>query len=443
MKKSIPTHPLLNGALLLTIAGILSRLIGFFYKIFLSRRIGAEGLGIYQLIFPVMGICFSLTSAGIQTAISRYVSKSIGVGNLKATQKYLQTGLLLAITLALLVSAILFGYADFIAVELLGEERCASLLKIISFSYVPACIHACLNGYFYGKKQSAVPAISQLIEQVVRVGSVYFIDQLLTSQGKHISISLAVMGLVFGEIAGMIFSINFVRLPLVGLFTDFLEKDYFTYGKELLSMALPLTASRLIINLFNSTEHILIPGRLEAFGYTTSEALSVFGVLTGMSLSVISFPSVITNSVSVILLPTIAEADARKNHSLIHSAIRRTIFACLFLGFGACLLFLLTGNFIGNVIFENALAGTFVKTLSWICPFLYLNSTLNSILHGLGYTKTTLFIGLSGCVLRILFIYFGIPYLGIAGYMYGLIGSQIVMASASILILFKTILNHK
>ena len=439
MKKSIPTHPLLNGAILLTIAGILSRLIGFFYKIFLSREIGAEGLGIYQLIFPVMGICFSLTSAGIQTAISRYVSKSIGIGNLQDAKKYLQAGLLLATTLSLLISTLLFQNAEFIAEQLLGEARCAPLLKIISFSYVPACIHACLNGYFYGKKQSAVPAVSQLIEQVIRVGSVYLINQILISQGNHISISLAVMGLVFGEIAGMIFSITFLRLPLFELCTVYLQRESLRYYRELLSMALPLTASRLIINLFSSAEHILIPDRLEIFGYNNSEALSVFGVLTGMSLSVIMFPSVITNSVSVMLLPTIAEADARKNHSLIRNAIRKTIFACLLLGFCACLLFLLSGNYIGNMIFENALSGTFIKTLSWICPFLYLSSTLNSILHGLGYTKTTLFIGLSGCVLRILFIYFGIPYWGITGYMYGLIGSQIIMATTAIVVLYNKI----
>lgn len=418
-------------------AGILSRLIGFFYKIFLSREIGAEGLGIYQLIFPVMGICFSLTSAGIQTSISRYVSKSIGCGDAQSANKYLQTGLLLATAFSLLVSGFLFCNADFIACNVLSEERCTSLLKIISFSYVPACIHACLNGYFYGKKHSAVPAVSQLIEQVIRVGSVYLIDRILMSQGKNISISLAVMGLVFGEIAGMIFTINFVRLPFFTLFTGFLEKDYFTYSKELLSMALPLTASRLIINLFGSAEQILIPRRLEVFGYTNSEALSVFGVLTGMSLAVIMFPAVITNSVSVMLLPTIAEADARNNHTLVYNAIRKTIFACLFLGFCSCLFFLLMGNYIGNVIFQNALSGTFIKILSWICPFLYLNSTLNSILHGLGYVKTTLFIGLSGCILRIFFIYFVIPCLGISGYMYGLIGSQIVMASAAILVLYR------
>lgn len=435
MKKNISKHPLLSGTILLTAAGILSRIIGFFYKIFLSREIGAEGLGIYQLIFPVMGICFSITSAGIQTAISRYVSKSIGIGKPSDAKVYLQVGLFLAVSLSLITSAILFTNADYIADILLGEIRCASLLKIISFSYVPASIHACLNGYYYGKKQSAIPAISQLIEQVVRVGSVYLIDQILTSHGKTISISLAVMGLVFGEIAGMIFSINFVHIHISRLSKYFSDKGWGIYGKELLSMAIPLTTSRLIVNLFNSIEQILIPRRLEVFGYTNSEALSVFGVLTGMSLSIIMFPSVITNSVSVMLLPTIAEAEAKQNRMLIQNAIRRTVCICLLLGFSACFVFLLTGNFIGNSIFQNALAGTFMKTLCWICPFLYLSSTLNSILHGLGYTKTTLFLGLSGCVFRIFFVYFGIPYWGIAGYMYGLIGSQMLMSAVALLFL--------
>ena len=428
MKKILPNHPLLSGAILLTVAGILSRIIGFFYKIFLSREIGAEGLGIYQLIFPVMGICFSITSAGIQTALSRYVSKSVGLGQTQDAKAYLQIGLLLSTGLALLTGGILFTYSDFIANSLLGEARCSSLLKIISFSYVPSCVHACINGYFYGKKQASIPAISQLIEQLVRVGSVYLIDQILHSKGQNITMAFAVMGLVFGEIAGMLFSLSFLHLNIT-----FLPK--LSYGKELLSMAIPLTASRLIINLFSSVEQILIPRRLEVFGYTNSEALSVFGVLTGMALTIIMFPSVITNSVSVILLPTIAEAQAKHNRQLIQKAITKTICSCLILGFSACLVFFLTGSFLGNVVFENTLAGTFIKTLSWICPFLYLSSTLNSILHGLGFTKITLFIGLIGCVIRICFVYFGIPILGISGYMYGLIASQVAMSSVAVYVL--------
>jgi len=416
--------------MLLTATGVLTRLIGFLYKIFLSREIGAESLGIYQLIFPITGICFSLTSAGIQTSISRYVSKALGMKNSSEARSYLQIGLFISVTLSLLIGTILFTYADFIANICLTEPRCASLLKIISFSYVPCSIHACLNGYFYAKKKAAIPAVSQLAEQLVRVGSVYLIDRILASQGKNITISLAVTGLVFGEIAGMLISVSFsgIRLDLV---------PKFSYGKELLSMAVPLTATRLVINLLSSVESVLIPAQLRVFGYTQTEALSVFGVLTGMSMAVIMFPSVITNSVSVILLPTISEAQATHDNTAIQRAIRRTIFACLGLGFTACAGFLLTGSFIGNIIFQNALAGTFIKTLSWICPFLYLSSTLNSILNGLGYTKTTFYSGLLGCSLRILFVYFGIPTIGISAYLYGLIGSQILISAIALWTLKK------
>lgn len=431
MKENLQKHPIISGAMLLTATGILTRFIGFFYKIFLSRTVGAENLGIYQLIFPITGICFSLTSAGIQTSISRYASKAFGMNRPKDARSYLQIGLFISVTLSLITGLLLFTYADFIANICLNEPRCASLLKIISFAYVPCSIHACINGYFYAKKKTAIPAVSQLLEQLVRVGSVYLIDQILQSQGKSITISLAVTGLVFGEVAGMLFSLSFSGIR-------FNFHPTLHHGRELLSMAMPLTATRLVINLFGSVEHALIPNRLRLFGYTQAEALSVFGVLTGMALSVIMFPSVITNSVSVILLPTISEAQAVQNNTAIKTAIRRTITACLALGFAACAAFLLTGTFIGNVIFQNALAGTFIKTLSWICPFLYLSSTLNSILHGLGYPQATFFIGLVGCILRILFVYFGIPHLGIIAYLYALITSQMLMAALAILILKKT-----
>ena len=203
-------------------------------------------------------------------------------------------------------------------------------------------------------------------------------------------------------------------------------------------MAIPLTATRLVINLFNSIENVLIPNRLRIFGYNQAEALSVFGVLTGMSLAIIMFPSVITNSVSVILLPTISEAQATHNNAAISKSVRQTLFACLGLGFIACAGFLLTGSFIGNYIFQNALAGTFIRTLSWICPFLYLSGTLNSILHGLGYMKATFLIGLAGCGIRILFVYFLIPCIGISAYLYGLIVSQIIMCGMALYVLSHT-----
>ena len=424
----------ITGTLLLTLAGVLTRIIGFFYRIFLSRMIGAEGLGIYQLVSPVMALGFAVTAAGIQTAISRFVSTEIGKKNPTGARLYLFAGLFISLFLSTLASLFVWKHASFIATAWLGDERCTPLLSVLSLSFVPSCIHACINGYYYGIKKTGIPSLCQLSEQLARVGSVYLIYLIYQSKQMSIPLSVTMWGIVIGEIVSTLVSISFSKLiPDSG-------KNKLTLAncsRNLIIMAIPLTANRVVLNLFSSFENIMIPNRLKLFGYTNSEALSVYGILTGMSMSVIMFPSVITNSVSVLLLPTISEAKASDDERLIVRTIARTIKYCLLLGFLCTAGFLASGKFFGNFLFGNALAGTFIVTLGWICPFLYLSSTLTSILHGLGYPGLTFLLNLLGCGIRIVSVLFAIPIYGIKGYLWGMLISQIVMALLAVMILFK------
>lgn len=426
----------ITGTLLLTFAGVLTRIIGFFYRIFLSRVIGAEGLGIYQLTSPVMALGFAITAAGIQTAISRFVSTEIGRKNPRGARRYLFVGLTISFFLSVVFSLFLWANTDFIAKSWLGDARCAPLLSVLSLSFVPSCIHACINGYYYGIKKTGIPALTQLAEQFARVGTVYILYQIHIREQTAIPLSVTMWGMVFGEIASTLVSLSFTRL-LPGTGTHILPLS--GCAKNLLFMATPLTANRVVLNLFSSYENIMIPNRLRLFGYATSDALSVYGILTGMSMSVIMFPSVITNSVSVLLLPTIAEAKAAGDEFLIQRTLRRTIEACLLLGFLATGTFLVTGDFLGNILFKNALAGTFITTLAWICPFLYLGSTLSSILHGLGFPGLTFALNLIACGIRILFVLFAVPIWGIKSYLWGILVSQAVLAILAIFLLRKLV----
>jgi stage V sporulation protein B len=419
-----------TGTLLLTSAGILSRFIGFFYKIFLSRVIGAEGLGIYQLIFPVMALCFSLTSAGIQTAISKFVSKEIGNENPAGARLYLLVGLILSVSLSILTGIYMWNYSEFIAGSFLREMRCAPLIRILSFCYIPCSIHSCINGYYYGLKKTLVPSLSQLAEQSARVGGVYLIYMIAQSNGHSITISDAVWGLVLGEIAGMLVSLSCIGF---GACKGNIRKTTWS----LLTLSFPLTVNRLTFNLFTAIENLLIPYQLKLFGYSSSDALSIYGILTGMAFAIIMFPTVLTNSISVLLLPIVSEAQAKHNDTLIRKAIIRTTESCLLLGLLCMIGLLLLGDFIGNFIFKNALSATFIVTLSWICPFLYLGSTLNSIFHGLGKPGITLFLNLISCIIRILFIVFLIPVMGIRGYLTGLLVSQILHCVLALLWLYR------
>lgn len=430
MKHFNAKHTIITGALLLSIAGVLARIIGFFYRIFLSRTIGAEGLGIYQLVFPVMSICFSLTSASIQTTLSKYVSTEIGNENPKGAYLYLYLGLMISSLLSVITGLILWNYAPFIAEKMFGEIRCIPLLKILSFSLLPSSIHACINGYCYGKKQASIPAFSQLVEQFVRVGSVYLIYIIIQCQGMEMTIPMAMWGITLSEIGGMLFSISFVRLGKA-------KGSVSLALKNMVQMTVPLTSNRLLINILGTVENVMIPVSLRAFGYTSSEALSVYGILTGMAFAIITAPSVFTNSISVLLLPAISEAQAKQNHFLIQKTIQKTIYSCLLLGFLCTFGFLATGDFIGNVVFCNSLAGTFIVTMSWMCPFLYLNTTLSSILNGLGHANITFFFNLLGSIIRIIFVIFVIPMIGLKGYLYGLFVSQILFSALAVIFLKK------
>ena len=172
---------LISGTLLLTLTGILSRIIGFYYKIFLSRTIGAEGLGIYQLIFPVFALIIAVSAAGIQTAISRYCAQC---QTEQQARRYLVTGLVLSLLLSGICITFMQTYAPWIGSVLLEDARTVSLLRLMTFSLPFACIHSCINGYYFGKKKAAIPSVSQLLEQLVRVAGVWLLIQILTEQGN-------------------------------------------------------------------------------------------------------------------------------------------------------------------------------------------------------------------------------------------------------------------
>ncbi|MCI8891131.1 MAG: polysaccharide biosynthesis protein [Eubacterium sp.] len=427
--KKYASHPVLLGTALLTATGLASRVIGFFYRIFLSHTIGAQGVGIYQLIFPVFALGVAFCGAGVQTTISKYTAEAVGAG--RCPQICLYAGLALSVSLSIFCTLLIYAGADQIAVTILDEPRCGELLRIIALSLPLAAIHSCINGYYYGLQKTFVPSVSQLLEQVCRVLCVYLIYRICQNQGRQVTAAMAVWGIVCGELAGALFSMTVVH------FTRCSER-FSTCLRQIFTFSIPLTTNRVLINLVNSTEAILIPICLKSYGYSNEDALSIFGILTGMAMPMILFPSVLTNSVSVMLLPSISQAKAQKNQSLIRRTIRRTIVSCLTLGFASTLFFLLTYSMIGQYLFANTLAGIYIRTLSFICPFMFLSTTLNSILHGLGHPTATLLLNLSGCLLRIAVIWIFVPVRGIRAYLYGMLASQVLTALCAIYMLNRS-----
>lgn len=446
-KKSLPlssltSNPILTGAAILTLAGFASRIIGFFYRIFLSQQIGAEGMGVYQLISPVFSVCFSLCCGPVQTAISRYVAaqnQTPGHSSSTITGKklyslsdnspeaVLKTGLLLSFSLSCLCAAIIYAGSDIIADCILMEARCNTLLQMMALT-IPICsIHCCISGYYYGLQKAHIPALAQLTEQIIRVASVYGICLSLTKSGQHPTAATAVCGMICGELASLVFA-SLSYLCRRSRRSQRKKKLHHSgYLSQLLSLALPLAITRLCISLLQSGEAVMIPSRLQLYGMSSTQALSVYGVLTGMAYPFILFPSAVIQSMAVMLLPDMAHSQSMGNQERIDVNTTRTITISLYLGILCTGLFLFYGDTMGETFFSNSLAGSYIVTLSWLCPFLYLSTTLSSILNGLGQTKSTFWHSILSLLAQLCFVLFLVPIIGIQGYLYGLLFGQLFL----------------
>lgn len=439
----IPHHSIIYGTVVLTGVSFLCRGIGFLYRTFISQTFGEEGMGIYQLTAPVMSMAFALCCAGFQTAISRYVAAKSDDEN--TSLRFLFCGLAITTVLSSLLSAGIYVLSDFLSANVLLEPRTAPLLRLLALSFPFSAIHCCVNGYFYGKKKAEIPALLQLTEQLARVGSVYLLCQFYMMHHNEIPLALTAAGSAIAEVISTIVSLGFILPKLSRLQTGKIYHSYRTKKENslhftascLLSMAFPLSISRIIVNLLQNVENIYIPEMLRRYGLSTAESLSLFGVLTGMTLTVILLPSSLVNSVSVLLLPRISEAQAAGRNRLIAYVIKRSVSFCCIMGLFFSTIFFLSGKWIGNFLFHSATAGEFIVKLSFICPFLYITSSLGSILHGLGKTYTTLLINVGTLLIRIASVFFLIPKMGLSGYILGLLAGQCFSALCCIFSLHK------
>ena len=406
---------LIRGTAVLTVTSLSTRFMGFFYRMFLSHTFGEENVGLYQLVFPVYALGISLSCAGMELALSRCVAREAAAGRMQKARELLKTSLIFTFFISCMISLFIRQNADTIALTFLRDSRCSSLLFLLSYTFPFASIHSCICGYSLGLKQTKIPAVSQLLEQAFRILSVIVICMYCSGQGQNVSIAFAVAGLTFGEIFGK--CRRFFLPPAA----------FRRHLQTLLEHALPLTASRVFLNILQSVEAVSIPVCLQYYGMPAAQSLQTYGVLTGMALPCILFPSAVTNAVSSMLLPTVAGLQEMKDRQQLRSLILKITCSCILLGCFCCGVLLILGKWIGIFLFKSPLAGNFILTLAWICPFLYTNTVLLSMINGLGKTTCSFLFNLFSLCIRITGVFLFIPAAGISGYLNGLLISQIFL----------------
>lgn len=441
---------IIQGTLLLTVAGFVTRILGFFYRIFLADKLGAAVLGSYQLIFPVFAICASIYGAGVQTAISQLIAAEQGkrakpsAANSPAVKSQssspnsveqncraiLFLGCILSVLLAGILTFGVYTKADWIAARFIMAPECAPYLQIMCVLFPFCGIGACINGYYYGIQNATVPSMTQIIEQISRLAFVFILLIVFPGSAEQNCI-IAVWGIVVGEVVSALYNMyKYMQQPKkdkANALSSF-RHGLRHYSLPLLSLSTSLTGTKLIIALLHSAESVFIAAALRQYGCSTKEALSIYGILSGMVMPFILFPSSITNAIALMLLPAVATSSSDGDHAKVHRYFATSNKYSLLLGAACTAFFLIFGDFLGTFCFHNQTAGEFLRLLSLLCPFLYLSTTLTSIINGLGRTKETFLITCVSQSIKLFCLVALVPHFGIMAYIYGTILSQAFMA---------------
>ena len=415
------------GALTLTAAGVITRLLGFVYRIYMSNLMGAEGMGLYQLIMPVYALAWSISCAGFNTTVSKLTAGEKAKGEYGNMGRILKQSVIITTGLGLILTFLLYFSAEFLALHFFGDIRTLLPLQILSLAFPFMAAGTCMRGYFIGLQETKIPAANQVLEQVVRMIVIYLIAARFVPRGLEYAAAAALIAIVAEEIFSFLFV--FIAHKFVKKKKRIFKLPTLSSAQTLtliMGMALPLTGNRVAGSLLSAWENVLIPQRLQIFGLTATEAISEFGRVNGMAIPLIFFPTAVLTALSVTLVPAVSEAmESKKMHGISQVASKALLFASI-TGMGAASLFLFFGNELGMAIYNQPI-GFMLQLLGIMCPFIYMQIILSGVLNGLGCQMFIFRNSLISSGISIAFIYFLVPEFGLSAYIFGWLASLVVV----------------
>mgnify|MGYP000932884362 CR=1 FL=1 len=416
----------LRGAVVLTVAGIVVKLLGAVYRIPFTRIVGSEGIGLYQMAYPVYTALLALSTAGIPVALSFLVAEKSAAGDRQGARQVFAVSLIFLVFLGGFLALGLYLLSPYLAERVLGDSRAYYSLLAVSPAIFVISVAAAFRGYFQGWRMMWPTAISEVVEQTVRVGTVLLAAQALMPRGVEFAAAGAASGAFTGGCAGLAFLILVFlwfkrqRRPVGGLRRERplrFDGQATRHLKRLVAYAFPISAGSLVLPLTQVIDTVIIPNRLQAAGYSIQSATSQFGQLSGMAGTVVYLPAALTVSIAMALVPHLASAVSRNDRSEVNrrvsTALRVTFILCLPAAAGLMLL----AAPIMELLFDDAGAGAVTAWLAPAALFTGLQQTTAGALQGIGNTWLPVVNLLVGCLVKIFCNYYltVIPGFGIKG----------------------------
>lgn len=426
--KNTTKNTIYTTASVVTALSVAERGLGFLYRIVLSRLIGAEELGLYQVALSLFGLFLTIGTGGIPITVSRMISKSKAENRPLDEKGAVSAGFSLSLLLTLPVCVILFLFGNKITF-LFSDTRTFRVFRILLLGLCFSSLYAVIRGSFWGNKQFLLPSVLEISEESVMVVTGILLLRKISPEGS--GAELAAWAVVISYLFS--FTASFVCFWLKGGRLSSPERQL----KPLFNATLPLTSVRASSSLVNSAVAVLLPAMLMRAGATNAEAMSVFGVVSGMVLPILFIPSTILGSLSLVLVPELSEDFYGNNLSRLQKNLERGLSVSFLIACTLIPFFYAVGDDLGRIAFSNAQAGEMISKSSLILLPMSLTMISTGMLNSMGLEKKTCLFYFVGAAVMLLCILLLPPICGGYAYMIGLGASFSLNAVCNLVLLQK------
>lgn len=395
-KKSSKGESFLKGTLILTVAGVVVKVIGSLNWIFVSRILGGEGIGLYQMAFPIYFFALSVSTAGVPVAISIITAERVALKDIFGAKRVFKVSMSLMFVTGILFSLLTYlGAQWLIDFHFIRDPRAYWSVVALAPAIFFVTLLASSRGYLQGWQRMTPTAVSQIVEQIFRVVTMIMFASLFIPYGLDYGAAGASLGAFAGAVSGLIVLVYFhwkLEKDIVQEFGRNIkplpgapQTSNWSIIKRIFALSLPVSAASIMLPVVSNLDLAIVPQRLEVAGYSVHEATELFGYLTGMAVPLVNLATILTASLAVSLVPAISKARALKNDALVYSQTASGVRISNAVCFPAFVIVLILATPISSLIYNAPGAGPAVMVSSFSIVLLGLHQVSTAVLQGLGH----------------------------------------------------------
>ena len=396
MKKS----KFVQSTIILIIGGFITKILGMVIRIVMSRLMGTEGIGVYMLLMPTFSLLIALAQLGFPVAISKLVAEDT-----KNNKNLVFSIIPISLILNLMIMTLLLFFANTISTHLLHESRTTLGIVCIGFVLPFISISSILRGYFFGKERMIPHVVSNVIEDIIRLVILLIGIPLFVVRGIEFAVAFIVISNIVSELTSIFILFLFLPKNFKLSKKDFIPQK--NNVKEIFSISLPTTGSRIIGNIGYFLEPIILTFVLLRVGYSNQFIVTEYGIISGYVMPLLMLPSFFTMAISQALIPVISKSYTNHHYEYAKAKIKQAIFFSLLIGIPATIIFLGFPEIPLKLIYNTTEGITYTRVLSIIYLLYYIQSPLTSSLQAMGKAKEAMHGTLLGVFSRTIMLWIG------------------------------------